>query len=285
MNLSIMIDYSKKSWICKKWREKHPIEFKDFKPDQKKRVFCQLLLSYISQGSFIDSKEGFSIRELINRVEIRRNMISSFNEIKETFEKSEFLNDYIYTQYYGQLAAPKNRFLHIKLSPQEIQECVKLLLDEEIIRPGEYYEKENEILYIINDSNSREKMVTKIDKNGRKYSNYKEIYTSTFFLTCDSIFSDVFFRMRLFWMFKKLQKEHTDWFTQIYGPEMHNDFFSTIKKEQRQEYENRMRKLFQKTLDKDNSLSLKQKEKIIIKKIKEEYEKNVKDMIIQSKKT
>ncbi len=56
-------------------------------------------------------------------------------------------------------------------------------------------------------------MVTKIDKNDRKYSDYEEIYTSTFFLTCDSIFSDVFFRMCLFWMFKKLEKEHTEWFT------------------------------------------------------------------------
>lgn len=61
MNFSMMVDYDDKPGICKEWRNKHPIQFKDFSPDHKTRVFCQLLLSHISQGSFIDFKEGFRL--------------------------------------------------------------------------------------------------------------------------------------------------------------------------------------------------------------------------------
>lgn len=101
-------------------------------------------------------------------------------------------------------------------------------------------------------------MIPKIDKNGKEYIDYDEIFSSSFFLKCDEIFLNVFHRMRLLWMLEKPDKKHTEWFTQIYGPEMFKDFFLHLN-EQREEYKNKIRK----SLDKDNSLSTRQKEKII----------------------
>lgn len=280
MNFSIVIDYNDKSGICKEWRKKHAMQFKDFSPDQKRRVFCQLLLSHISQGSFIDSKEGFRLSELLDQINERKK-ISSISEINETFEKLRL--KFTYKQYYDQLAAQKNRFLHINLSRQDIEDSINLLLKEEIIRLGEYDETRNEELYIINDNNSYEKMVSKI-KNGKEYLDYDKIFTSTFFLKCDEIFSNVFHRMRLFLMFKKSTKDHEDWFVQMYGPEIYREFFLTVKKEQRKEYENIITKLLQKDMDTDISLSIKQNERKITKMIKKysdneikRYDKSIKE--------
>ena len=85
--------------------------------------------------------------------------------------------------------------------------------------------------------------------------------------------------MRLIWMFKgrrrRPYKEHVNWFQHIYGDKMMIDFFLHIK-EQRQEYEDRIREHWKGYLNKTSLTSL-EREKFIKKQINEIVDNRIKD--------
>ena len=293
------IDYSDKKGICKEWKDLHKIKkFTDLNETEKKKIACQLLLSYIGQGSYLtiptDSPKagdhvlynnitkkpeyftgkrlrGFRISELIDR----KRKISSIEDINEYYQNlGPEMKNCIYTDRYIQLAHPKNRFLHLQLSREEIEECIKLLEDKKhpIIRKSGLFN--GEILY---DIENGDKKVSGIDNN-------EEITNTTFIISCDYIFDLVFNRMRLIWMFKGRRKpddKYVDWFKYIYGNEMTIDFF-LHKKEQRQEYENRIKEHFQGYLNKP-SLTVVEREKFIKQKINEIIDNRIKDYDISIK--
>ena len=173
--------------------------FKDLSKIERMKIAYQLLLSHIGQGSHLSiptdspkkgdlvlynnitkkseyftgkSLPGFRISELIDR----KRSISSIEDINEYYQNlGPEMKNYIYTDRYTQLAHPKNRFLHLQLSGQDIKECIKLLEDEKhpIIRKSRLYN--DEILY---DIENGDKMMNGIDNN-------EEINNTTFIISCD----------------------------------------------------------------------------------------------------
>ena len=106
--------------------------------------------------------------------------------------------------------------------------------------------------------------------------NDDEINNTTFILTCDYIFDRVFNRMRLIWMFRKKHpypKEQINWFRYIYGEEITTNFFLDLK-EQKKEYENRIKEHWKDYLNK-TSLSQMEKQKFMENEIKKEVYNNI----------
>jgi hypothetical protein len=175
---------------------------------------------------------------------------------------------------------PKNWFLYLQLSQQEIGKCIELLEDEKypIIRKSRLFN--GEILYRIDNGDKEINGVINDDKNEKE----KEINNSTFILACYQIFSFLFYRMCLVWMFGKFpyNTEEVNWFRYIYGNKITTNFFINIK-EQRREYENRIKENLKGYLNK-TSLTPIEKEKIIERKIKKTAENNIKYYDISIKK-
>jgi hypothetical protein len=275
-----------------KTQKKKP-RFKDLSKIEQKKIAYQLILSHIGQGSHLtirtDSPEagnfalynkptkefesfssksldGFRISELFKDRKIRK--ISSIEDIKETtFSKISLdMNNYIFTQHYSQLSHPKNKFVYLELSQKEIEECIKLLKDEEypIIRASGSYN--GETLYSIEDGDKKMKNV-----------NDDEIKNTTFILTCDYIFGRVFNRMRLIWMFRKKHpypKEQINWFRYIYGKDITTEFFLGLK-EQKQEYENRIKEHW-KDYPNKTFVSPMEKQQFMENEIKKEVDNSIK---------